>query len=175
METPPAAVLLAAIAAAIGAYFTIKSHREMTRLRETFVTMDHFIWDKDVTDARRVFAAIRRDLRSKKESIAKFSDATNKADIEKCATLITIMSNYENWALGVRNHIIDECYLHRFIGGTLLVDWERFSPLITAFRHDQHNANIYIEFEGLATSWQNHKSYLTSRKLKPARRAIKVT
>lgn len=173
MANAPAAGLLAAVVATAVAAVTIRNHREMTRLRETFAMMDRLNWDKDHIDARRVFADIREELARRKELVAKFVDPI-KRDRAKAATLMTIMSNYENLALGVRLHIIDETFLHRYVRGVLLWDWDYFSPFVIQARHRHKNPNVYIEFEGIAMAWQNNKSYRTGKKLRRARLMIKV-
>jgi uncharacterized protein DUF4760 len=173
MDNPAAAGLLAAALATAAAYFTIQNHREMTRLRETFAMMDRLNWDKDHIDARRVFADIREGLKANNESVAKYVEP-RQDDREKMATLIAIMSNYENLALGVRRHIIDETYLHRYVRGMLICDWEYLAPFVTVARTKHTNQALYIEFEGMAIAWKNNKSYRTGNKLKRSRLTIKV-
>ena len=75
--------------------------------------------------ARAAIAAAARS-ETRRESVAKFAEPEGDDSI-KAALLSTIMSNYENLALGVRHHIIDETYLHRSICGLLIFDWHYFS------------------------------------------------
>jgi hypothetical protein len=66
-------------------------------------------------------------------------------------------------------------FLHRSICGMVLLDWQRFSPFIVEAREKYQNPNVYVEFEGLATAWQNRRSYRTGARLRQVRRRIAVT
>ena len=89
-------------------------------------------------------------------------------------TLNTILKDYENIALGVRHHILDETYLYRWMRSTVIHDWTALSPLVTAYRSVDKVPNAYIEFEGMATAWEDGRSYRTGRLLKAANRSIRV-
>ena len=45
-------------------------------------------------------------------------------------TLLSIMNNYENLALGVKHGILDEYFLFQYMRATLLLDWNALSPLV---------------------------------------------
>ena len=173
MDHPPAIVLLSTLIASYVAIRSIASQREMTRLRETFVTLDKSIRDKDIIDTNIEFKNIRNDLKNTKESIAKYHNPLNEGDVKKATTLGTLMKDYENLAIGVRYQIIDEAYLHRWMRSAVIHDWNALSPLVTAYR-STGAANAYIEFEGLATSWQRDLSFRTGKKLKKANRFVSV-
>ena len=168
---PPVAVMLSAVIASSVAIVSIRSQRSITRLRETFVTLDRGNWDQDLIKARRDFAIIKKNLLDSKENIAKYSEMN---DSEDYVTLQTIMNDYENLALGVRMSIIDEIYLCRWMRGAMIADWFTLSPLVTAYRHNHSSSTLYIEFEGIAAAWQRGRSYRTGRKLKPHHRRITV-
>lgn len=169
----PVATLLAAIIGSTVAIVSIRSQRTMTRVRETFAAMDRGNWDGDLIKARVVFSRIKNELRQKKESIAKYCNDDDGNDDK--VTLQTIMNDYENLALGVRANIIDELYLYRWMRTILISDWHEFSPLVTAYRHQNSSQTLYIEFEGLASAWSNGRSYRTGRKLKRLLRTIKIS
>ncbi|MCB1391259.1 MAG: DUF4760 domain-containing protein [Rhodobacteraceae bacterium] len=165
MAHGPAAIMLSALIAYIVARRGIISQREMTRLRETFSTIDDSIRDHDVIASRIAFKNIKLELKKSKESIAKFHHPTNQEYVEKATTLRTILNDYENLALGIRYSILDEEYLHRWTRTTLIDDWNELMPLVTAYR-SSGSQNAYIEFEGLATCWDRGRSYKTGKSIK---------
>lgn len=172
-QTPTAAILTSAVLAFIITAISIRSQREMTRLRETFVTIDRGNWDKDLIKNRRRYREIRDELLASKESIAKYHSPA-KDDMEDAVVLHNMLKDYENLALGVRHNILDEVYLCRWMRSTLIHDWTVLSPLVTAYRSVDKVPTAYIEFEGLATAWQNNRSYKNGRKIKTAKRSIRV-
>lgn len=172
MSNAPAAVLLAAIIAAFVAITSIRHQREMTRIRETFATINNDNWDKDVIAARKEFGKIKSELLQNGGSTAKYAEPNYEFSSE-AVTLQTILNDYENLALGVRHNIIDEVYLFRWMRSSLLHDWGSLSPLVVAYRQ-KVGATAYIEFEGSASAWSNNKSYRTNRKLYMSRRKISV-
>ncbi len=173
IDHPAAAGLLGALLAFYMANRSINSAREMMRLRETFDTIDESIRDNDVIKSRMEFRKIKEDLKASGLSIAKFRDPTESEDIEKAVTLRTILNNYENYALGVRYNILDEEYLYRWTRTGTLADWNYLLPLVSAYRSAGQNT-AYIEFEGLATSWIDGKSYRSGKKIKSPNRHTKV-
>ena len=172
-QTPTAAILTSAILAFAITARSIRSQREMTRLRETFLTIDRGNWDKDLIRNRRRFREIRDELKASKESIAKYHSPATE-DIEDAVVLHNMLKDYENLALGVRHKILDEVYLCRWMRTTLIHDWTTLSPLVTAYRSVDKVPTAYIEFEGLATAWQNNRSYKNGRKIKTAKRSIRI-
>lgn len=173
MDHTAAAGLVGALLAFYVANRSIASAREMTRLRETFDTIDESIRDNDVIQSRLEFRKIKQELSQSGLSIAKFRDPTDEADIKRAVTLRTILNNYENYALGVRYHILDEEYLYRWTRTGTLADWNYLLPLVAAYRSSGQNT-AYIEFEGLATSWIDSKSYRSGKKIKTPNRRTKI-
>ena len=172
---PSAAILASALLASIFAYLSVQSQRAITRLRETFATINDDNWDKDVIKARNIISSIKAELGENRTDIAKYcSPGANSGDLEKVIALSTIMNDYENLALGVRHNIMDEEYLHRWMRSALLEDWVTLSPLVTAYRYTRKNPNIYIEFEGLAAAWGIGTSYRTQLPLKKANRSVSI-
>jgi hypothetical protein len=143
-------------------------------MRETFATVKQDNWDKDLIDARKTFGRIKADLKRDGGTIAKYADLAAEGN-EDAIILQTIMNDYENVALGVRHNIMDEVYLFRWMRGALIRDWNDFSPLVTAYRHQFQSPALYIEFEGLATAWMSNRSYRTNRRLRRAYRKIRVS
>lgn len=173
MDHAPAAVFLSAILASYIAIRSIASQREMTRLRETFSTIDSSIRDTDVIKSRSEFRKIKNELEQSKGSVAAYQNPKTDGEIEKATTLRTILNNYENLSLGVRYNILDEGYLYRWTKTNTLHDWNYLVPLVTAHRSAGHTT-AYMEFEGLATSWLEGKSYRTGKKMKPPNRRTKI-
>lgn len=173
MSHPPAAILLSGLIAFLITYRGIHSQREIARLRETFSAIDNEIRDGDVIKTRTDFRNIKNKISESKESIAKYRDPAKEDDVKHAITLRTILNNYENLALGVRYNILDEEYLFRWTRTGLISDWNYLMPLVTAYR-SAGSPNAYIEFEGLATSWQNNKSYRSGKAMKLPNKNTKV-
>ena len=173
MTHPAAAVLLSSLLAAVGVFRSISHQRRITRLRETFATMNEDNWDKDVIEARTAFASIKKEMTQNGSNIATLSDHSHD-HTPNAITLQTIMNDYENVALGIRHGILDETYLFRWMRSTLIRDWNTVSPLVTAYRQRFESPNIYIEFEGLSNAWMQNRSYATGRSLKKAVRRLSV-
>jgi hypothetical protein len=188
----PAATLLAAVAAGYIAIVNIRKQREIARLRETFTTLDKGNWDKDLIEARYAFHNLKLHLKKSGGSIAKYATRGNnkkpllpdffgrrkqviERDTKIAGALYSIMNDYENIAIAVRMDILDEEYLYRWMRGNTISDWDSLSPLITALRHERASPFLYIEFEGLASAWQQGKSYRTDKPLQKAARRISVT
>jgi hypothetical protein len=175
MSNASAAILVSASLASLFAFLSIRYQRATTRLRETFATINDDNWDKDVIKARTVFSNVKKELGDNKPDIAKYIGANVDPEVtEKVIFLQTIMNDYENLALGVRHNIVDEDYLYRWMRSTIIEDWNSLSPLVAAYRYARRNPNVYVEFEGLASSWGNGKSYRTGRKLKRSFRRLSV-
>jgi hypothetical protein len=181
MGHPPLVVLIAAFLAAFIAVRSIQKQRETTRLRETFASRYTSNWDKDVIEARKIFARLKDEHKANPQGLATFgykpSDTASpdeKSKMESTAGILrTILNDYENLALGVRMDILDENYLFRLMRSTLISDWHTLSPLVTAYRNRANNNVIYIEFEGLTSAWQDDRSYRTKRKMyRTTRRAF---
>jgi Domain of unknown function (DUF4760) len=173
---PPAAVLLSTVIASAVAIVSIRSQRITTRLRETFNTLNDDNWDEDVIKARRLFKQIREAVKEEPHEIAKFCDpnSTDEKELEKSQTLQTIMNDYENLALGLRLNIIDENFLYRWMRSVVIRDFATLSPLVTAYRGRFANPEVYIEFEGLALSWQQDRSYRSGRRMRRTKRTITI-
>lgn len=175
MANSSLAILLSAALASLFASLSINNQRAMTRLRETFATINDDNWDQDVIKARAVFSNIKQEIGPDKHAIAKYCDPPSDPSLtEKVVTLHTILNDYENLALGVRHNIVDEEFLYRWMRGALLEDWGVLSPLVSAYRSRRNNSNVYIEFEGLASAWFDDRSYRTGRKLNRAIKRISV-
>jgi len=173
MAHPPAAVMASAAAASIFALIGIMNQRATTRLRETFVTINSDNWDKDVIDSRKTLATIRQEIANQPFKISEY--AVRTADnIPNRTTLQTIMNDYESLALGIRLNILDEYFMYRWMRGTVLGDWETLAPLVSAYRQNNKNPRIYIEFEGLSLAWGGDRSYRTGRKIRSASKVVSV-
>lgn len=177
----PVAVLLSATIATFVAINSIKTTRSVTRLRETFNTLNQANWDRDMIEARKVYANLLTGISDNPQLIAQYcrtnekpkSDAKNlygiyardeKVDIAE--TLMTILNEYEILSLGVRMDIVDEIFLFKSLRSTTLRDWKNLSPLISEYRRRYANNLIYIEFEGLANAWEKNRSYATGKEMK---------
>lgn len=174
LANPPAAVLLGTLIASVVALFSIHQQRNLTRLRETFSSINNDIWDNDVIKARETLENIRSNISGDVHKISDYCErkSTNIAEV---TALQLIMNDYENIALGVKMNILDETYLFRWMRGAVIQDWDTLNPLVSACRAKYKNSKIYIEFEGLATQWQRGRSYRTGRKIKSAVKQFRIT
>lgn len=173
MTHAPAAVIISGLIALYVANRSIKSQREITRLRETFATIDKGIRDGDFIKSRTEFKNVKLKLAQDGENIAKYHKPTKDIDITSATYIRTILNDYENLALGMRYGILDEEYLFRWTRTMLITDWNDLMPLVTAYRSDGA-PNAYIEFEGVATAWQRNESYRTGKTLRKPNRHTKV-
>lgn len=173
MDNAPAAILLSGLIGLAVAMKSISSNREMTRLRETYLAIDRSIKDKDAIEDRRAFRNLQNKLKETKRSIGKYHNPKKEEDVLVASHLNNILRDYENLALGIRYNILDEPYLHRWTRTLVIRDWNSLMPLVTAKRSDG-SPNAFIEFEGLASSWQQDESYRTGKKISAAKRNTKV-
>jgi Domain of unknown function (DUF4760) len=74
--------------------------------------------------------------------------------------------------IGIRQRILDEEYLFRYMRMALIRDWESASPFVIALRNLSGIPHVYVEFEGLATQWQNNMSYAAPDTPMPSRRRV---
>ena len=159
MGNSSAVLMLSVVVAAIAATAGVLSQRQMTRMQETFKTIRSGIWDKDFIEAKRAFRVIRNDMESNKVQITKFRKLTNEAtaqEIKDSVSLNAIMNEYENMALGIKNHILDEAYLFSWMRGSTIDDWISLRPLVLAYRTGEPKA--YVEFQQLAETWDQNRS-----------------
>ncbi len=175
IKNPPAAILLSAGIAFLIAVKTINTTRSITRLRETFYTLNAANWNRDIIAARKVYAELLRNVGDDTQSIAKYchgsvnlenfeeTERTKHEDI--CNTLLTILNEYEIISLGVRLYIIDEDFLYKSLRGTTLRDWKQLTPLVTEFRRRYSSQVLYIEFEALVNACGKEYSYRTGKKM----------
>lgn len=182
MGHPPAAVLLSATAAAIIAIKSIKTTRSVTRLRETFNNLNAANWDRDMIEARKVYANLLLTLSDNPQSIAEYCRVIKKAPKDQktiaygvyqkdekgeiAETLMTILNEYEILSLGVRMGIVDEGFLFKSLRGTILRDWKNLRPLVEEYRRRYSSDLMYIEFEGLSNAWDKNRSYVSGKKMK---------
>lgn len=168
------AIIASAVSAAVFAYYNIRQQIALARLKETFGMLNRDNWDQDVIQARNQFGKIKSGLAGQAKSISHYcytsarppidgAEADQVKHIADCTTLLTILNDYENIALGVRRNILDEVFLHRWMRGTLLDDWETLSPLVSEYRQRKSRPEAYIEFEGLAGAWKRGLSYRPRR------------
>ncbi len=148
-------------------------------------------WDKDVIEARTVQRQIINELGSQHGSISKYAATENPdrssdpvpynmrsdrdAYLKRRITLLTILNDYENAALGIRHGILDEQFLFQFMRSHVLDDWKQLSPLVYEIRGRAGVPQLYVEFEGLAAQWDQELSYCTGMSLALSRRRIWVS
>lgn len=182
------AILLSAVSAGTFALVAMRHQAATARLRETFVMLNRDNWDKDVIESRVVLRTIINELGKQRGSISKYaadSDLSRepanvpfnmmdarKDFLRKKITLLTIMNDYENIALGIKHGILDESFLFQWMRSTLIRDWSILSPLVYEYRQMSENSQVYIEFEGLASQWSQELSYRTGRKLTKSKRRV---
>lgn len=183
-----AAILLSATSAGVFAWRSMKHQASTTRLRETFATVNRDNWDDDVIEARRALTKIKSELSSTPGSISKYAhkspvtavatvlpDAELTEFIQKRTTLQTILNDYENIALGIKHGILDELFLYQWMRTTVITDWNTLSPLVSEYRRIDENAQLYVEFEGLAAEWAQNRSYQNNkRRLNKSQRWLRI-
>lgn len=174
--TQEAAALLASLLAAIVlGYLTLRSQTRIARARLTFDAMNRNNWDKDYINHRTKFVDLRNDTAKVILYAHKLSDVELQAQLgidraeydTRKSTIRSVLNNHENLAIGIRRGILDEEYLYRFMRGIVVVDWQNMSPFVAVLRQEAENPLIYAEFEGLATQWQNSRSYFDQTKRMP--------
>jgi len=159
MGNSPAVLLLSVLVAATAATIGVLSQRQMTRMQETFKTIRSGIWDKDFIEAKRAFRVIRNGIDAGSVRIEQFRKIPNNAEpevVRDAVSLNAIMNEYENMALGIKNHILDEAYLFTWMRGSTIDDWITLRPLVAAYRKGEPKA--YTEFQQLAEIWDVNRS-----------------
>jgi hypothetical protein len=174
MERTAAATLAAAVLASSVAIVSIRKQREIARLKETFTTLDKNNWDQDLIEARVAFGKLKNEIKEGGKGLSEYSHPKNEDEIKQATALYSILNDYENMSIAIRMDILDEVYLYRYMRGLVIEDWGDLSPLVTAARHARSLPLLYIEFEGLAESWQLHRSYRTNKPLNKVHRKISI-
>jgi hypothetical protein len=194
-HTAAATLLTAGIAGYI-ALRSIHVNRSIARLRETFTAYSKDNWDADIIKSKFIFTNIKRDCVKNPQNIAVYFDPLPECDLSSITdphekekkleehkkisdahdsaivTLRTIMNDYENKALGIREGILDETYAYRYARGGVIGDWQHLSPLVATYRAKHKNNLLFIEFEGLVNAWSQNKSFSTSKKIKPSEKRM---
>lgn len=155
---------------------TIQEQRAIATTRLTFETIHRDIWDRDYIEKRIDFIK----LRDNGPGLAVYAEPPPERDTDcervqhtKSATTIrAILNDYETLAIGVRRGILDEEFLYRFMRSPLIRDWVAASPYVIALRAQYGIPQIYVEFEGLASQWQNEMSYYRPDFAMPDRRRV---
>lgn len=187
-----AATLLTATIAGYIAITSINANRSIARLRETFTAYSKDNWDADIIKAKYLFSSIKRECAKSPQNIAAYFDPLPDCDVSNISeegekakkleehrlkhakhedavvTLRTIMNDYENKALGIREGILDEAYAYRYARGGVLADWQHLSPLVATYTAKHKSNQLYIEFEGLVNAWSQDTSFRTGKKLRPS-------
>jgi hypothetical protein len=144
-------------------------------------------WDEDVIKARKLFSELKERHAKNLHEMTKYChphpspiDRSPEAIVvhkgavaeheEISGVLRTIANDYELMSLGIRLNIIDEAFAYRYMRGGVMIDWRAISPIATAYRAKYDNQLLYLEFEGLVNAWEQHKSYLTDRTMKPTKK-----
>lgn len=186
MANPPAAILLSAASAAIFTIVTLRQQASVQRLKHTFSMINKDNWDRDVIDARKRFGLIKERLGEQGGRITvycyeyqageKDKDTAREEFMKDKVILETIMNDDENLALGVKQKIVDETYLFRWMRSALLEDWKTLSPLVFEQRQHFGRPQLYIEFEGLSMAWSRERSYAGNggRRLNRPKRHLQV-
>jgi hypothetical protein len=176
VEQHAAAIVLSVIVAIVLGWIAVRAERHIAAARLSFETVERINWDDDYIEKRQTFVK----LRDNGEGLEKYASTdppqgvTLDAFTADRAAILAILNDRENTAIGIRRGILDEEYLFRYSRSGVITDWEATSALIIAWRRRRQNPLLFVEFEGLASQWQNNLSYRTSRPLPPLTRTVRV-
>jgi hypothetical protein len=142
--------------------------------RLSFETVVRTNWDKDYIEKRREFLLLRKaGLDRYAADSSTVPDAERQEYLKNQAAIQAILNDRESMAIAIRRGIIDEEYLFRYMRSGVLSDWAAASALVAALRRG--NPNLFLEFEGLATQWEQGRSYYKQdNKLPVLRRVVSV-
>lgn len=190
------AILLSAVSAAVFTLLAMRHQAKTTRIRETFATINRDNWDVDVINARQILLAVQNQVeeQAKPSLIADYGSGSapqgyTAPNVPTCFSrrrgsageidfieikiiLLTIMNDYENIALGIKNGILDEVFLYDWMKSTVTTDWNTLSPLVHEYRQRRNNPEIYVEFQGLASAWDRGRSFRTGNRLKKKKKLV---
>lgn len=162
-----AALIASAAVAIVLSIFAVRHERQTARSRLAFESLTKKNWDKDYLETRMHFIKLcgEDDM-----SLAKYIEQQPDYAGLDMSVVRAVLNDYEIIAIGVRQGILDEEYLYRYMRGMALRDWNRCIAFVSALRVRAGNQLIYVEFEGLATQWQNNRSYAEKDQEMPQRR-----
>ncbi|MGH6792179.1 MAG: DUF4760 domain-containing protein, partial [Methyloceanibacter sp.] len=150
-------VLFVSVVVAIGlAIMAVRHERQIARSRLVFESLTRKNWDGDYLDTRMKFTKL---CEPDDMGLAKYIEKQPDYAVAEMVTVRAILNDHEIMAIGIRQGILDEEYLFRYMRGIAIRDWNRCVAFVTALRVRTQNPLLYVEFEGLATSWQNNRSY----------------
>jgi hypothetical protein len=171
-----AAIVLSVIVAIVLGWIAVRAERHIAAARLSFETVERINWDADYIEKRQIFIK----LRDNGEGLEKYASVdppqgvTLDAFTGDRAAILAILNDRENTAIGIRRGILDEEYLFRYSRSGVIADWEAASAVIIAWRRTKRIPLLFVEFEGLATQWQNDLSYRTNLPLPPLTRTVQV-
>ena len=87
-------------------------------------------------------------------------------DAECLSIISAVLGVYEDMAVAVQEHFVDEHVLHRSVAFLIPWTFARLRPYIEQERVRKGDTRLYIELERLAESWKNGK-YLSDGKAIP--------
>lgn len=143
------AVGVSAFVVLVAALIGVIWQRRISRQTLTFNTLMDQLWDGDYITQRQLFIKIRDGGADELIRSANIKEA----DSDKVSALRSILNNYELLALGVHQGVLDEKIYKQYLRQTMIDDFERSKPYITALR--KRAPKVYIENEKLYEKWRD--------------------
>lgn len=161
-------ILISVVGALLVALFTWRAHITVTRRRLTYESIQRKYWDVDYVIARRLFNNFRPKLKNL-EGLEDFFDPpeitpekSGKSNTDSRLNVFsgprefvgTILNDYELFAIGIANNVIDERIAKSLMHTTVMNDYTTCRRFIQLLRDRDNNPRVYIQFEKLYERWK---------------------
>lgn len=145
--TSPLAVIASAVLGSSVALFAVKTNREIARKR---ATLDVIL--KSETDAyfERIYTVFKSE-KSRKSGLQALHSAETDGEIKAKIEVDNFLNHYELIAISIEQKILDEDFYKQWMRSTYVRHFKDAEEYIQISR--ETNAKAFIEFQKLATKW----------------------
>ncbi|EGQ8314608.1 DUF4760 domain-containing protein [Vibrio cholerae] len=155
--------LLAALLAAVFAFFTLKHNIKSSRVKNSLdfeATYKHN--DKVVKSTLEIKKILRNRLTVPVESWGLEENALT----DEANHLSTVMNEWERCANAIYHKIYDDNYLYGIYGSTVIFLFTHLNPYIV--QRQKHNPRVYTKFCWLAVRWMIRRDSENKKKIDKA-------
>ncbi len=89
--------------------------------------------------------------------VSLFGKDESEEKTEEVATVCTFLNHFELTSVGIKHKILNENLYREWFRGSYIKIWRDSNPFISELRKRRSQPKLFIEFEDLATSWEENK------------------
>ena len=148
----PALTPIVVLASIRVAWYGVSSQRELARKKASMDFITNREWSDSYPVNRAKFIELRDAADSHLASLATLENASNPE-----SHLVRVQLNdHELMAIGIKERLLDEELLRKYLKSTVIRDFQECLPFINATRSRLQNPNIYLELEKLVGIWRKY-------------------